>query len=196
MERPRPADRRHRSRCRRARAASARKRSGRACSARASAAAPASDDRRLGSDAVLRLAQGRPPGRSGRAVRDRRGDRGDGPGGPPIGRPVTHRHDLRHRRRWHPDPRGADRDPHREGRAAGLAVPRADDDGERRRRRRSRCGSASTGPNETICTACAAGTHAIGYAARLIAWGLADAVVTGGTEARRHRRRRWPASAT
>ena len=39
------------------------------------------------------------------------------------------------------------------------------------------------GPNETICTACAAGTHAIGYAARLIAWGLADAVVTGGTEA-------------
>ena len=39
------------------------------------------------------------------------------------------------------------------------------------------------GPNETICTACAAGTHAIGYAARLIAWGLADAVVTGGSEA-------------
>ncbi len=38
------------------------------------------------------------------------------------------------------------------------------------------------GPNETICTACAAGTHAITYAARLIAWGLADAVVTGGTE--------------
>jgi 3-oxoacyl-[acyl-carrier-protein] synthase II len=38
------------------------------------------------------------------------------------------------------------------------------------------------GPNETICTACAAGTHAIGYAARLIAWGLADAVVTGGSE--------------
>lgn len=38
------------------------------------------------------------------------------------------------------------------------------------------------GPNETICTACAAGTHAITYAARLIAWGLADAVVTGGSE--------------
>ncbi len=38
------------------------------------------------------------------------------------------------------------------------------------------------GPNETICTACAAGTHALTYAARLIAWGLADAVVTGGTE--------------
>ncbi len=38
------------------------------------------------------------------------------------------------------------------------------------------------GPNETICTACAAGTHAITYAARLISWGLADAVVTGGTE--------------
>jgi 3-oxoacyl-[acyl-carrier-protein] synthase II len=38
------------------------------------------------------------------------------------------------------------------------------------------------GPNETITTACAAGTHSIGYAARLIAWGLADAAVTGGTE--------------
>jgi 3-oxoacyl-[acyl-carrier-protein] synthase II len=38
------------------------------------------------------------------------------------------------------------------------------------------------GPNETICTACAASTHAIGYAARLIAWGLCDAVATGGAE--------------
>lgn len=38
------------------------------------------------------------------------------------------------------------------------------------------------GPAETICTACAAGTHALTYAARLIAWGLADAVVSGGTE--------------
>ncbi|MBA3605398.1 MAG: beta-ketoacyl-ACP synthase II [Acidimicrobiia bacterium] len=38
------------------------------------------------------------------------------------------------------------------------------------------------GPNETICTACAAGTHAIGNAARLIAWGRCDAVATGGSE--------------
>ena len=38
------------------------------------------------------------------------------------------------------------------------------------------------GPNETICTACAAGTHAIGYAGRLIAWDRCDAVVTGGSE--------------
>lgn len=38
------------------------------------------------------------------------------------------------------------------------------------------------GPNETIVTACAAGTHAIGYAARLIAWGRCDAVATGGSE--------------
>jgi 3-oxoacyl-[acyl-carrier-protein] synthase II len=38
------------------------------------------------------------------------------------------------------------------------------------------------GPNETIVTACAAGTHALVYAARLIAWGLADAIVSGGTE--------------
>jgi len=38
------------------------------------------------------------------------------------------------------------------------------------------------GPNETVCTACAAGTHAIGNAARLIAWGRCDAVATGGAE--------------
>ena len=38
------------------------------------------------------------------------------------------------------------------------------------------------GPNETICTACAAGTHAIGNAARQIIWGRCDAVVTGGSE--------------
>ena len=38
------------------------------------------------------------------------------------------------------------------------------------------------GPNETICTACAAGTHAIGNAARLIALGRCDAVATGGSE--------------
>jgi 3-oxoacyl-[acyl-carrier-protein] synthase II len=38
------------------------------------------------------------------------------------------------------------------------------------------------GPLETIVTACAAGTHALTYAARLIVWGLADAVVAGGTE--------------
>jgi len=39
------------------------------------------------------------------------------------------------------------------------------------------------GPVETICTACAAATHAIGYAARLITWGRCDAMVTGGSEA-------------
>jgi 3-oxoacyl-[acyl-carrier-protein] synthase II len=38
------------------------------------------------------------------------------------------------------------------------------------------------GPNETIVTACAAATHALGYAARLIAWDLCDAVVSGGSE--------------
>lgn len=38
------------------------------------------------------------------------------------------------------------------------------------------------GPNETIVTACAAGTHALVYAARLICWGLADAIVSGGAE--------------
>jgi 3-oxoacyl-[acyl-carrier-protein] synthase II len=39
------------------------------------------------------------------------------------------------------------------------------------------------GPCETITTACAAGTHAIGYAARLVAYGRCDTVVTGGSEA-------------
>ena len=38
------------------------------------------------------------------------------------------------------------------------------------------------GPAETICTACAAATHAIGYAARLVAWGRCDAVISGGAE--------------
>lgn len=38
------------------------------------------------------------------------------------------------------------------------------------------------GPCETIVTACAAGTQAIGYAARLIQWGICDAVMAGGSE--------------
>jgi len=38
------------------------------------------------------------------------------------------------------------------------------------------------GPAETIGSACAAATHALGYAARLIAWGRCDAVVSGGAE--------------
>lgn len=39
------------------------------------------------------------------------------------------------------------------------------------------------GPCETTVTACAASTHAIGSAARLIAIGLCDAIMTGGSEA-------------
>ena len=38
------------------------------------------------------------------------------------------------------------------------------------------------GPAETICTACAAATHALGYAARLVAWGRCEAVISGGAE--------------
>ena len=34
-----------------------------------------------------------------------------------------------------------------------------------------------------VPTACAAGSHAINYAARLIKWGIVDAVATGGSEA-------------
>jgi 3-oxoacyl-[acyl-carrier-protein] synthase II len=39
------------------------------------------------------------------------------------------------------------------------------------------------GPNSVVSTACAAGTHAIGDAYRLIQGGYADAMVTGGCEA-------------
>ena len=39
------------------------------------------------------------------------------------------------------------------------------------------------GPCESLATACATGTHAIGAAARWIQWGICDAVVAGGAEA-------------
>jgi len=38
------------------------------------------------------------------------------------------------------------------------------------------------GPNFSICTACSSGTHSIGMAARMIAYGDADAMVVGGAE--------------
>jgi 3-oxoacyl-[acyl-carrier-protein] synthase II len=39
------------------------------------------------------------------------------------------------------------------------------------------------GPNSSLATACAAGTHAVGNSYRLIQNGAADAMITGGTEA-------------
>ena len=39
------------------------------------------------------------------------------------------------------------------------------------------------GPNTVICTACAAGTHAIGDSARMIQYGDADIMIAGGAEA-------------
>lgn len=41
----------------------------------------------------------------------------------------------------------------------------------------------SKGPNLTLTTACAAGTHGVGEAYRHIKYGMCDAVITGGTEA-------------
>lgn len=41
----------------------------------------------------------------------------------------------------------------------------------------------SKGPNLTLTTACAAGTHGVGEAYRHIKYGMCDAIVTGGTEA-------------
>ncbi|NNK96268.1 MAG: beta-ketoacyl-ACP synthase II [Desulfobacterales bacterium] len=41
----------------------------------------------------------------------------------------------------------------------------------------------SKGPNLTLTTACAAGTHAVGEAFRHIQYGMSDIIVTGGTEA-------------
>jgi 3-oxoacyl-[acyl-carrier-protein] synthase II len=42
------------------------------------------------------------------------------------------------------------------------------------------------GPNATVCTACAAGTDAIGHAADLIRSGHADLMLAGGTESSTH----------
>jgi 3-oxoacyl-[acyl-carrier-protein] synthase II len=39
------------------------------------------------------------------------------------------------------------------------------------------------GPSEAVCTACAAGTHALSAAARLVASGRCDVAIGGGTEA-------------
>jgi 3-oxoacyl-[acyl-carrier-protein] synthase II len=43
--------------------------------------------------------------------------------------------------------------------------------------------NGAKGPNLSVTTACAAGTHAVGYAFRMISRGECDAAITGGSEA-------------
>ena len=40
------------------------------------------------------------------------------------------------------------------------------------------------GPSESVVTACAAGTHSVAAAARLVATGRCDVAIGGGSEAR------------
>ena len=88
----------------------------------------------------------------------------------------------RHRRRWPRHARGADPGVEREGAAPRVAVPVPMMMANVGRRGVSmRYGLQ--GPCENTVTACAAGTHSIGNAARLIADGRCDLVVTGGSEA-------------
>ncbi|MBA3249112.1 MAG: beta-ketoacyl-[acyl-carrier-protein] synthase family protein [Geodermatophilaceae bacterium] len=47
--------------------------------------------------------------------------------------------------------------------------------------------SSWRGPVETVCTACAAGTHAVANGAKLVASGRCDAVLVGGSEASQNR---------
>ena len=75
-----------------------------------------------------------------------------------------------------------------------LAAGRPADDGQRRCRPRSRCATACAGRPFGVVSACAAGAHAIGTAMRLIRYGDADAVVTGGGEAAHHAARDAPPS--
>ena len=157
---------------------------GRACSARGSPAAPVVEHRRLGSDArtsTTRRRRAAPTGSSSsRSPRPpRRSSRpGDAdvptPAGSARSSPPASAGSTRSRSRsWSRLEKG-------ERRVSPFLVPMM---------MANASGAAISmryglqGPNETICTACAASTHAIGYAARLIAWGIADAVVTGGAEA-------------
>ena len=118
---------------------------------------------------VVRQPEGGPPRRPLRAVRHRRRRRGV------RRRPADDRRRPGPHRRRSSAPASAACTRSRsqivvrarEGRAPGVAVPRADDDGQRRRRRRSRCATACRARARRSCTACAAGTHAIGNAARL-----------------------------
>ena len=119
------------------RAASARTRSGRACSGPGITGGTVDRDRRLGSGAVVRQARRRPggPTASSSSPSAAAAEALEQAGGRARRRPGPVRHDLRHRRRRPAHARGADRGPPREGRAAGVAVPRPDDDGQRGRRR-------------------------------------------------------------
>ena len=135
----------------------------------------------LGPRPLVRRAQGRPAGRPLRPARRRRrrpGPRPVGrPGGDPdrigvlVGTGIGGLHTLEDQVEVHREPGPRRVSPF----LIPMLMPNAAAAGVSMR-------YGFRGPCETTVTACAAGTHSIGNAARLIATGRCDAVVTGGTE--------------
>ena len=93
--------------------------------------------------------------------------------------------------------RGPDQRPPREGRPPGVAVPRADDDGQRLGRRRCSMRYGLAGPvRDHRSPRARRRHHAIGNAARLIAWGSLRRDGHRRVRGARHPDRRSPASPT